>query len=54
MSAATEWREETGPRSGDKGDGERLTVDVAESTRFALLGVVETTGPVDGNVALVS
>lgn len=30
------------------------TVDIAEATGFALLGVVKTTGPVDSNVALLS
>lgn len=30
------------------------TIDIAEATRFALLGVVKTTSPVDGNIAFVA
>ena len=32
----------------------KLTVNITEATCFALLGMVETTGPVNSNIALVS
>jgi hypothetical protein len=32
----------------------QLTIDIAETTRFGLFGVMETTSPIDGDITLVS
>ena len=41
---------ETGPK--ELQDGENDVVDVAEPARLTLLGVVQTSSPVDGDVSL--